>query len=100
VVVSERWPATGLPPNPGGWITTTARNRAIDRLRREASRHARGRRRPRPGRHHLFHATRAELLARLDRNDEARVAYGRALALASNAAEHAFLEDKQRSLPS
>ena len=31
----------GLPPNPGGWITTTARNRAIDRLRREASRHDR-----------------------------------------------------------
>jgi RNA polymerase sigma-70 factor (ECF subfamily) len=30
------WPGTGLPPNPGGWITTTARNRAIDRLRREA----------------------------------------------------------------
>ena len=40
-VASERWPETGLPPNPGGWITTTARNRAIDRLRREASRHAR-----------------------------------------------------------
>ena len=34
-------PTTGLPPNPGGWITTTARNRAIDRLRREASRHDR-----------------------------------------------------------
>ena len=34
-------PATGLPPNPGGWITTTARNRAIDRLRRESSRHDR-----------------------------------------------------------
>ncbi|MFI7697943.1 RNA polymerase sigma factor [Nonomuraea sp. NPDC049480] len=31
-----KWPADGLPPNPGGWITTTARNRAIDRLRREA----------------------------------------------------------------
>lgn len=30
----DRWPAEGLPPNPGGWITTTARNRAIDRLRR------------------------------------------------------------------
>ena len=29
---------SGLPPNPGGWITTTARNRAIDRLRREAKR--------------------------------------------------------------
>jgi RNA polymerase sigma-70 factor (ECF subfamily) len=41
VVASERWPVTGLPPNPGGWITTTARNRAIDRLRRESSRHDR-----------------------------------------------------------
>jgi RNA polymerase sigma-70 factor (ECF subfamily) len=41
LVASERWPETGLPPNPGGWITTTARNRAIDRLRREASRHDR-----------------------------------------------------------
>jgi RNA polymerase sigma-70 factor (ECF subfamily) len=41
VVAVERWPVTGLPPNPGGWITTTARNRAIDRLRREASRHDR-----------------------------------------------------------
>jgi RNA polymerase sigma-70 factor (ECF subfamily) len=29
---------SGIPPNPGGWITTTARNRAIDRLRREATR--------------------------------------------------------------
>jgi RNA polymerase sigma-70 factor, ECF subfamily len=41
VVASERWPQTGVPPNPGGWLTTTARNRAIDRLRREASRHDR-----------------------------------------------------------
>jgi RNA polymerase sigma-70 factor (ECF subfamily) len=32
----HRWPRDGLPPNPGAWITTTARNRAIDRLRREA----------------------------------------------------------------
>ena len=30
------WPAQGLPPNPGGWITTTARNRALDSLRRES----------------------------------------------------------------
>ena len=30
--------APGVPPNPGGWITTTARNRAIDKLRRESTR--------------------------------------------------------------
>jgi RNA polymerase sigma-70 factor (ECF subfamily) len=31
----EKWPESGVPPNPGGWLTTTAGNRAIDRLRRE-----------------------------------------------------------------
>ena len=35
-VALHRWPADGLPPNPGGWITTTARHRALDRLRRES----------------------------------------------------------------
>ncbi|MFE0023647.1 RNA polymerase sigma factor [Amycolatopsis sp. NPDC059021] len=34
----EKWPSSGVPPSPAGWIITTARNRAIDRLRREASR--------------------------------------------------------------
>ena len=33
-----RWPQSGVPPAPAGWIITTARNRAIDRLRRESSR--------------------------------------------------------------
>jgi RNA polymerase sigma-70 factor (ECF subfamily) len=37
-VAAERWPAAGVPPNPGGWIMTTARNKALDRLRRESSR--------------------------------------------------------------
>jgi RNA polymerase sigma-70 factor (ECF subfamily) len=32
----RKWPDDGLPPNPGGWITTTARNRAIDHFRRES----------------------------------------------------------------
>ncbi|MEU8754591.1 RNA polymerase sigma factor [Streptomyces chartreusis] len=34
----RRWPETGVPPSPAGWIITTARNRAVDRLRREAGR--------------------------------------------------------------
>jgi RNA polymerase sigma-70 factor, ECF subfamily len=35
-VALRKWPGDGMPPNPGGWITTTARNRALDRLRRES----------------------------------------------------------------
>ncbi|MFI6442297.1 RNA polymerase sigma factor [Streptomyces sp. NPDC050759] len=37
----RRWPETGVPPSPAGWIITTARHRAIDRLRRESTRAAR-----------------------------------------------------------
>ncbi len=34
-IAAERWPRDGVPPNPGGWLVTTARNKALDRLRRE-----------------------------------------------------------------
>ena len=37
-IAVQRWPSTGVPPSPVAWIITTARNRAIDRFRREASR--------------------------------------------------------------
>lgn len=57
VAALERWPAAGVPPNPAGWIITTARNRAVDRFRRESSRDER-------------HAEAARLLARHDDGDE------------------------------
>ncbi len=40
VAALEKWPEGGVPPNPGAWLTTTAGNRAIDRLRREKQRDA------------------------------------------------------------
>ena len=40
VVALERWRADGIPPNPGAWLTTTAGNKAIDRIRRENKRDA------------------------------------------------------------
>ncbi|BFU46657.1 RNA polymerase sigma factor [Krasilnikovia sp. MM14-A1004] len=40
VAALERWPETGVPANPGGWLTITAGNRAIDRIRREKQRDA------------------------------------------------------------
>ena len=41
LIALQRWPETGLPPNPGAWLTTTAHNRAIDRIRRESMRDSR-----------------------------------------------------------
>lgn len=38
LIAVEKWPDDGIPPNPGGWLTTTAAHRAIDRIRRESLR--------------------------------------------------------------
>ncbi|MEY2399606.1 MAG: polymerase sigma-70 factor, subfamily [Actinomycetota bacterium] len=38
VIASQKWPRDGVPPNPGGWIVTTAKRKALDKLRRESSR--------------------------------------------------------------
>jgi len=43
VVALERWPVDGVPAKPGGWLLTTARRKALDRLRREANREAKQR---------------------------------------------------------
>ena len=58
VTALQKWPETGLPPSPAGWILTTARNRAIDRLRREAGRDDR-------------HAQAALLHVRTEREEDA-----------------------------
>jgi RNA polymerase sigma-70 factor (ECF subfamily) len=50
--------------------------------------------------YHLFHATRADLLRRLDRGEEAAAAYDDALGLVTNAAERRFLEARRRSVTS
>ena len=42
-IALTHWPRDGVPPSPAGWIITTARNRAVDHLRREASRDERHR---------------------------------------------------------
>lgn len=41
LIALQRWPESGPPPNPGAWLTTTAYNRAIDRIRRESTRDSR-----------------------------------------------------------
>jgi RNA polymerase sigma-70 factor (ECF subfamily) len=41
LIALQRWPDSGPPPSPGAWLTTTAHNRAIDRIRRESTRDSR-----------------------------------------------------------
>lgn len=57
---AERWPADGIPPNPGAWLTTTATRKAIDRIRRESTRDARHREA------HLVYDTQPEPVGAVD----------------------------------
>src|ERR1700722_4710236 len=64
---AARWPSDGLPPNPGAWIVTTARNRTIDRLRRESirdERHAQA--------HHLYGSAAQATVGNSPAQDEAQ----------------------------
>ncbi len=65
----QRWPSAGLPPSPAGWIITTARNRAIDRLRREASRE------DRHAQAALLHASREPVEEGAVRDDRLRLIF-------------------------
>lgn len=53
VAAVEVWPRVGVPPNPGGWLTTTATRKAIDRVRRESQRR---------GKHEAAHAFASQLM--------------------------------------
>jgi predicted RNA polymerase sigma factor len=141
LAAAERWPREGEPENPGAWLVTVAKRRAIERIRREkvlASKLARLEEpvvteepnipderleliftccHPALNReaqvaltlgdvvgalaitealeldgYRYLHSTRAELLPRLGRDDEAAAAYRRALALGGNDPERRFLE--------
>jgi RNA polymerase sigma-70 factor, ECF subfamily len=66
-----RWPADGVPPSPAGWIITTARNRAVDRLRRESARTERETSAVRAEPSATVESAEAEALAGADRAEEA-----------------------------
>ena len=77
----DRWPREGVPANPGAWLTTVARNRALDRL-------------PDAGlqRYHLWPAVRADLLRRLGRTGDAVAFYRQARELAPSEIERRYLD--------
>jgi predicted RNA polymerase sigma factor len=113
------WVTGGIPDNPAAWLTTAARRRAIDVIRRERALRARlpllvepeggpgqdedAMDPPAPalgdGDDRLrLPAVKADLLARLGRTDEAAGAYRRALELTANEAERAFLAERLAAL--
>ncbi len=97
----ERWPLDGVPPNPGGWLTTTAGHRAIDRIRRESRRDAKHQaaamiENPEPP--EPTGPVTDDLLRRLGRSADARAAYDAAIAATDNPAERAYLGRRRGSL--
>jgi RNA polymerase sigma-70 factor (ECF subfamily) len=107
----ERWPADGVPPNPGAWLTITAVRKAIDRIRRENKRDDKHKEAqmvydntpPKPlgaiddDRLRLIF-TRADLLRRLGRSQQSRAAYDKAIELAGNTAETSYLTRRRDQL--
>jgi RNA polymerase sigma-70 factor (ECF subfamily) len=75
-----------VPGNPGAWLTTTASHKAVDRLA------------DRLAGYHAYQATRADLLRRLGRGQESRAAYDKAIGLAGNTAEIAYLTRRRGQL--
>ena len=105
-----------MPRSPGAWLLTTARNRAVDRIRRDRTLAAKARLLEVPEAdgpeaglaivdslaledYRYLHSTRADLLRRLGRTEEARDAYRRALELAQDEAERRLLERRLAELP-
>ncbi|HEV2083818.1 MAG TPA: sigma factor, partial [Gemmatimonadales bacterium] len=99
VAALERWPESGVPDNPGAWLMTTARHRAIDTRRRstrlERKHEDIGREletqleaaAPDLDPYHLLSSVRGDLLAKLGRLGEARAEFERAASLTRNARE-------------
>ena len=87
-------PAAAAHPDPDRRAQPRGRGRRGARTGAGAGHH----RRPRPPGYHLLPATRADLLARLGRTDEARAAYDEAIALATNDTERAFLQARRAEL--
>ena len=120
-IAAERWGRDGEPDNPRAWLV--ARNRAIDRLRRDRTLAAKTHllevreaveddvdehaipaerleivERLKLDGYRYLHSTRAELLRRLGRRDDARASYRRALELARDERERRFLERRLAAL--
>ena len=86
----RQWPRDGVPANPAAWLTTTAKRRAIDVLRRRATQQRKANELA-LAEYHLLPAVRDGLLGRLGRHDEASAEFARAATLTRDEAECSLL---------